>query len=335
MRIWKFTKYGKASEVLKEFNEPKPQAQAGEVLVKLQSASINPVDYKIIQGKFKMVQRRPLPSAIGYDFAGEIIELGSGVVGYEIGDKIFGCLPANRLGTISEFFIATDRCFAKLPRSSDLDLYAPLPLAGMTALQCFWEAKLNKGDKVLIHAGSGGVGSLAIQIAKAMNYNVTTTTSSKNSIWVKELGADRVICYDKEDYKELSNEFDMVLDSLGGQYGFDAAIVLKKGGVLVNIAGGIDENAAKRLGVPGFIRWLIKLQRRKLRKHLAKKDISYRYVLMQTNEKDLTALRTLVEQGKLKAVVEEKYSWEQAPEAFAHLMTSRTKGKLLISSANY
>ena len=334
MLVWKFTKYGDASTVLEEFEDKIPKPNSGEVLVKLTSVSLNPVDYKIVKGNYKMVQKVPMPSSLGYDFAGELVAVGPGVEKYAKGDQVFGCLPASQMGSLSEYLIAPEGCFCKQSDSIDSILFSAFPLAGMTALQCLEVVKLGDGAKVLIHAGSGGVGSLAIQLAKAMNYHVTTTTSSKNKDWVQALGADRVISYDKEDYKSLSNEFDMVLDSLGGKYSYEAAGVLKTGGYLVNIAGGIDEKAAKRLGVPAILRWMIKMQRFRLRRHLARKNISYHYVLMQTNEPDLIKLRTLLDEQQLKPVVEHIYNWSQVPEAFEHLMSGRAKGKLIVRSTN-
>ncbi len=322
--------YGKTNSSLKLGETAIPTPNAYQVLVKLKAAALNPVDYKMIRGNYKMVQRFSFPISIGYDFSGEITAIGSRVKDLKVGDKVFGCLSADRMGSFAEFCLADENSCCIIPESSSWFESASLPLAGMTVLQSMDKIGLKKGDRILIHAGSGGVGTLAIQYAKVVGAEVFTTTSSKNASWVKTLGADRVIAYDEENYLDVCTQMDAVFDTLGGEYSKQAISVLKPGGAIVNIAGGIDHKAAKDLGVPALLCFLLYLKRLPLSRKFKKKNIRYNYVLMKSNTQDLKRLKSLYETQKIKAVIDKVYNIADFKTAFALLESGRAKGKIVL-----
>jgi NADPH:quinone reductase-like Zn-dependent oxidoreductase len=329
MKALLLQRYGQSQSSLKLEDTIEPIPKDSQLLVKVKAAALNPVDYKMINGNYKIVQRFNFPQCIGYDFSGEVVQVGNDVKRFKLGDKVFGCLSADKMGSFAEFCLADEESCCLSPENSSMIESASFPLAGMTVLQSLDKAKLKKGDRILIHAGSGGVGSLAIQYAKHLGVEVFTTTSSKNVEWVKAFGADRVIAYDQEDYQVICKDLDVVFDTLGGKYSEEAISVLKSGGSLVNIAGGIDHKAAKDLGVPAIFCFLLYLKRLPLSRKLKKKNISYNYVLMKTNAVDLQRLKILVESEKMKAVIDKVYAMQEYKEAFALLESGRAKGKIV------
>ncbi len=200
-----------------------------------------------------------------------------------------------------------------------------MPLTGLTAIQALERVGMKKGDRILIHAGSGGVGSFAIQYAKAKGAVVYTTTSSTNVDWVKALGADRVIDYKTEDYKEVAHNLDIVFDTLGGDYTLNAFEIIKEGGKVTSIVGPPDEETAKNMGMDDY-----KLPE-KLSKLIHEKSADYKLTWMQPNSKQLDEIATLVDNGNIKPVVDKVYTFENSIEAYQYLATGRAKGKVIIT----
>ncbi len=328
MKTWVLQKYGSPKQAIELVELDTPVLRDNEVLVQNHACSLNPVDFKIAKGQYKLVQRLKFPARLGYDFAGIVLRTGSAVQNFKEGDRVFGCLPARNTGSFSEFVSCPENAMALAPRNIDLVSASALPLAGMTALQCIEAAKLEAGQIIFIHAGSGGVGTLAIQMAKAKGLRVITTTSSKNSKWLSELGADVVIEYDREDYLQ-ADKVHALLDSLGGEHSKAAVKLIHRGGTLVNIAGGIDAKAAKRLGVNRFFRFLLSLQRASLFRKLKANGINYEYILMQTNSEDLKAISEMVEKGQLKPIVDSVHDFTKLDLALDSLTKGRAKGKMV------
>lgn len=334
MKALQITKYGKAESALRLLEAKRPQLQANEILVHVMACGINPVDYKMVHGHYKLVQRIKFPATLGYDVAGVVVELGTGVTHFSKGDRVFGCAPTRKPGTIAEYYACEASYLVPIPDEISFTQAAAMPLAGMTVLQCFQRAGIKEGASVLIHAGSGGVGSIAIQWAKSLGINVFTTTSSKNIDWVAKLGADRVIAYDREDYTEIDTQFDMVLDALGGIHSFNAIPLLKKGGTLVNIAGGLDAKAARLLGVPWLFVQLIALQRRRLINKLKSEGKKYEYVLMIPDSDDMRSIAQALSSKKITPVIDRVYPFDQSVAAFTYLESGRAKGKIVIELAD-
>jgi NADPH:quinone reductase-like Zn-dependent oxidoreductase len=266
-----------------------------------------------------------LPVTVGYDVSGVVVEKGSDFLNFEIGDEIYARVPQEQMGTIAEFVAVNKELVSLKPENISFEQASGLPLTGLTAIQALEKVGIKEGDRILIHAGSGGVGSFAIQFAKAKGAIVYTTTSGKNVDWVKALGADRVIDYKTEDYKEVAINLDIVFDTLGGDYTFDAFGIIKEGGKVTTIVGPPDEETAAQTGMTGY-----KLPE-KLSKLIEEKSAVYKYTWMQPNAKQLNDIKGMVEEGTIKPIVDLIYSFEDGINAFQYLATGRAKGKVIIT----
>lgn len=324
MKALQLIKYGEIKDSL-VFNEvSKPTLQATDVLIEVKAAAINPIDKSIILGNLQGMLPIPLPSTMAYDVSGVVAGIGDDVKNFEIGDLVYARVPQEQMGTLAEYVAVTSIALSKKPENISFGEAASLPLAGLTALQSLEYAGIKRNDKVLIHAGSGGVGSFAIQYAKAKGAYVYTTTSTTNVDWVKELGADHVIDYKTEDYRSIVKEADMVLDTLGKNYLLDAFDVIKQGGKVVSVAGALDEESAKMFGITDH-----KLPE-ELAKRINDKEASYKFVFMHPNGAQLSEIKLLVEDEKIKPVIDKVYSFAESIDAFTHLATGRAKGKIVI-----
>jgi len=252
MKALQLIKYGEIKDSL-AFNEiSKPPVQSKDVLIEVKAAAINPIDKSIIAGNLQGLLPIPLPSSMAYDVSGIVLETGDEVSNFEIGDLVYSRVPQEQMGTLAEYVSVNSAAVSKKPGNISFAEAASIPLAGLTALQSLENAGIKENDKVLIHAGSGGVGSFAIQYAKTKGAYVYTTTSTSNVQWVKELGADRVIDYKTEDYKSIVKDADIVFDTLGQNYTAEAFEVIKKGGKVVSVVGPLDEESAKMFGMNDY-----------------------------------------------------------------------------------
>jgi NADPH:quinone reductase-like Zn-dependent oxidoreductase len=324
MKALQIVKYGNIEDSL-VFNEvPKPIALVNDVLIEIQAAAINPIDKSIILGNLKGLLPIPLPSTSAYDVSGIVVEKGNEVSNFEIGDLVYSRVPQEQMGTLTEYIAVNSNAVSKKPSNISFEKAAGLPLAGLTALQSLEYAGIKENDKVLIHAGSGGVGSFAVQYAKAKGAYVYTTTSTSNVKWVKELGADRVIDYKTEDYKSIAKDVDVVFDTLGKNYSLESFEVVKTGGIVVSVVGPLDEASAKMFGMADY----------KLPEELAKasseKNAEYKFIFMHPNGEHLNKIKSLVEDGKIKPIIDKVYPFAESVQAFTHLAKGRAKGKVVI-----
>ena len=324
MKALQLTNYGEINDSLAYNEVSKPKIQSTDVLIEVKAAAINPIDKSIILGNLKSLLPVPLPSTMAYDVSGTIVEIGDEVSNFVLGDSVYSRVPQEQMGTLTEFVAVTSAVVSKKPGNISFEEAASLPLAGLTALQSLENAGIKKNDKVLIHAGSGGVGSFAIQYAKAKGAYVYTTTSSNNVPWVKDLGADRVIDYKTEAYKTIVKDVDIVFDTLGHKYTTEAFEVLKNGGRVVSVVGHLDEDSAKAFGMGDY-----KLPE-ELSRLIIEKEASYKFILMHPNGDHLREIKALVEDEKIKPVIDKVYPFSESIDAFAHLALGRAKGKIVI-----
>ncbi|WMN11133.1 NADP-dependent oxidoreductase [Marivirga salinae] len=331
MKALQITGYGEIAQNV-EFREvEKPNMGNHQLLIEVHAASINPVDYKIIEGAMKNIKKLSFPAPVGFDVAGKVVDKGDNVTNFNLGDEIFARVPTDSPGTFAEMIAVDQQVVCQKPSNLSYVEAASIPLVGLTTVQSFQKAKLKSGDKVLIHAGSGGVGSFAIQYAKTQGAYVYTTTSTKNVDWVKDLGADRVIDYKKEDYLEVIEEVDVVYDTLGGDYTKDAFKILKDGGSVVSIAGDPDNETAKDLGLNGLIRFLLKLKRFKLDQLVKEKNAYYKFVMMHADGAQLNDLRELIESKYISAVIDREFPFTEAVAALEHVKKGHAKGKVVLN----
>jgi len=324
------TGYGKIRDNLKMNEIDKPEPGKNEVLIEVYAAGINPVDYKILGGAFKQVSSLSFPAPIGYDLSGVVIKPGSGVSKFKRGDAVYARVPSESPGTFAEYISVNSSVVAKKPDNLSFEEAAGIPLVGLTTLQALALAEIKSGDRILIHAGSGGIGTFAIQYAKSRGAYVYTTTSTPNVSWVKKLGADRVIDYKKENYLNSVKDIDIVFDTLGHEFTLDAFQVIKEGGKVVSIAGEVDETTAGEFGLGPVIRFMLSLKRRKITKAMKKKSASYRFLLMKPNASQLEAITSLLEKKQIVPVIDKVFDFSMAIDALVYLEQGRAKGKVVL-----
>ena len=325
MKALQLVKYGEIEDSLAFNDISKPTIQATDVLIEVRAAAINPIDKSIILGNLQSLIPIPFPSTSGYDVSGIVVEKGDEVSNFEIGDLVYSRVPQEQMGTIAEYVAVNAIAVSKKPGNISFEEAASIPLAGLTALQSLEYAGIKENDKILIHAGSGGVGSLAIQYAKAKGAYVYTTTSTANVKWVKELGADSVIDYKSADYKTIVKDVDIVFDTLGSNYTLEAFQVLKQGGKIVSVVGPLDEESAKAFGMTDY-----KLPE-ELSKLISDKDASYKFIFMHPNGAHLREIKLLIEDEKIKPIIDKVYPFKESIESFTHLASGRAKGKIVIN----
>jgi len=299
MRALVAERYG-GPEVLAIVDRPEPEVGPRDVKIAVKAASLNPLDFKIRDGKVKLVLKLRPPVALGCDVAGVVEAVGAEVTKFRVGDEVYARLEKDRMGGLAEHVCAAEHVVANKPARASFEEAASIPLAALTSLQALREAaKLTAGQRVLIHAGAGGVGSLAIQIAKILGLHVATTTSSKNADFVRSLGADTVIDYTK--HEPLPTELDAVFDTLGPESELASLAVVKRGGVVVGI-GGLPDGAFAKQWLPAFARPAIWLMTGKRRRAAAKAGATFVYLFMRPDGGELAELASWIDAGKLKPI---------------------------------
>ena len=324
-------KYGDLEQSL-EFQEiPVPVIQPNQLLIRTQAASFNPLDYKIVRGDFKAVRKIQFPQGIGRDVSGIVEKIGKSIKGFKVGDKVFSRIDENLVGTMAEYVVSNEKDVALMPSNLSFNEAASIPLAGLTAYQSLVDvAQLSSQENVLIYAGSGGVGTIAIQLAKHLGAYVTATTSTKNVAMVKKLGSDKVIDYTKENFQEQGRQFDVVYDTLGAEHTLNSFKVLKPGGRVISIAGDLDEVTAKQLKLNWFIRFLLSLKVKKIINAASKLNASYRFLLMSPNGTQLKKIAELYESEMIKPIIDKTYIFEESIQALKYLSKGHAKGKVVI-----
>src|SRR5262245_5194029 len=298
-------RYG-GPEVLELVDRYEPVVDARDVLIDVRAASLNPLDYKIREGKAKLALPLKPPIALGCDVAGVVSATGGEVTKLNVGDEVFARLEKMRMGGLADTVCADESVVAKKPQRASFVEAAAVPLAALTSLQALRDvAALQPGQRVLVHAGAGGVGSLAIQIAKIMRLHVITTTSAKNTDFVKSLGADEVIDYTKERVPDRVRDVDAVFDTLGTTE-IESLSVVKRGGVVVGI-GGLPDDAFAREWLPWFTRPAIWAMTARRRHAAARADARFVYLFMRPDGAQLTELAAWIDDGKLNPIVHATY----------------------------
>lgn len=331
MRALYFSKYGKYFRKHLRFDELKLEGlQDHQVLVEIHAAGINPVDYKIVQGKARLYKNPPKPCKLGFDLSGIVLEAGSGVDDVKVGDEIYSKVGWEQMGTIATHLIVDASEVALKPKNCSFEEAAGLPLASCTALQSLQAGNVGKGTTLLIHGGSGGVGSLAIQYAKHLGAKIYTTTSTANIEMVLGIGVDHAIDYTREDYRTIVKDLDVVFDTVGSDYTEESIAVLKHGGKLITIAGPLDHQTTLDIGIKPWLRTLNSWMNRRLTKKCRAKGISYRHLWTAQDKEMLKEVAKLVEEDILKPIIDTVYPFEDAVEALTHSQTGRSKGKLIV-----
>lgn len=329
MKAFLIDRYGKDVGRIGEIAEP--SVGVHDVLIQLHASSVNVLDSKIRTGEFKLILPYSLPLTLGNDLAGVVLRVGSAVQRFKPGDEVYARAPDERIGTFAEMIAVNENALAFKPANLNMLEAASIPLVALTAWQVLVEtAQLKKGQKVLIHAGAGGVGTLAIQLAKHLGAFVATTTSTPNVEWVKALGADVVIDYTQQDFESVLHDYDVVLNSLGADILARSLKVLKPGGQLISISGPPTAQLAQELGAPWFVRQVMRLLSFSIRRKARKHGVSYAFVFMKAQGAQLQKITQLIEAGAIRPVIDRTYPLESTAEALRYIEQGRAKGKVVI-----
>jgi alcohol dehydrogenase len=322
-------RYG-GPEVLELADRYEPVVDARDVLIEVRAASLNPLDFKIREGKAKLPLPLKPPIALGCDVAGVVSAAGGEVTKFKVGDEVFARLEKLRMGGLSERVTAHEDVVAKKPQRASFVEAAAVPLVALTALQALREcAATTPGQRVLIHAGAGGVGSIAIQIAKVLGLHVITTTSTKNIPFVTGLGADEVVDYTNEKLAERVRDLDAVFDTLGTTE-IESIGLVKRGGVVVGIGGLPDGEFAKKW-MASWTRPLIWAATVKRRFAASRAGVRFVYLFMRPDGAQLAEIASWIDEGKLKPIVHKQYRLDEFREAFAELERGRARGKIVLT----
>lgn len=330
MKAFIINRYGK-KEKLQSADIAEPVLRANDVLVQIHAASVNVLDAKIRNGEFKLLLPYKPPFILGHDVAGVVIKVGLGVTQFKIGDKVYARPADRRIGTFAELIAINENDVALKPANLSMEEAASIPLVGLTAWQALVEkANVKKGQKVFIQAGSGGVGTFAIQLAKHLGATVATTTSARNIDLVKSLGADIVIDYKKDDFETILKDYDVVVNSQDAKTLEKSLRILKPGGKLISISGPPDPGFAEEIKAPWFVKLIMRLLSAGVRKKAKRRNVNYSFLFMRAEGTQLGQITSLIDAGIIKPVVDKVFPFEQTNEAVAYVETGRAKGKVVI-----
>lgn len=330
MKAFILESYG-ANRALQLADVPEPQLRDDEVLVQVHAAGVNQLDSKIRDGQFKLILPYRLPLILGHDLAGVVVKAGPRVRQFKPGDEVYARTDDFRIGTFAEFVPVKESSLAPKPKGLTMEEAASIPLVGLTAWQALVEtAKLTKGQRVFIQAGSGGVGTFAIQLARHLGATVATTTSAANFELVRSLGADVAIDYRTQDFEDVLHDYDVVLNSQDGKTLGKSLRVLKGGAKLVSISGPPDPAFGRNIAAPAFVRLVMRLLSSGIRRRARGRGIDYSFLFMRANGGQLREITRLIEAGAIRPVVDKVFAFESTNEALAYAEAGHAKGKVVI-----
>lgn len=331
MKSFLIDRYAKGGP-LRFGDSPEPELRDNDVMVEIHAASVNVLDNKIRDGEFKLILPYRLPLVLGNDVAGVVVRVGANVRKFKSGDEVYARPAQGRIGTFAEYIAIDEADVALKPNNLTMEEAASIPLVALTAWQVLVErANVQKGQKVLIHAGSGGVGTVAIQLAKHLGAYVATTTSTGNIDLVKSLGADIVVDYKKDDFEKMLRGYDVVLNSLGKDTLEKSLAVLKPGGRLISISGPPDPDFARQNGLGWPLRQVMRVLSSGIRRKSKRLGVSYSFLFMTANGGQLEKITSLIEAGDIRPVVDRVFPFEKTNEALDHVQAGRAKGKVVIA----
>jgi len=308
-----------------------PDVREDEVLVQVHAAGVNLLDSKIRSGEFKLILPYRAPFVLGHDVAGVVVRVGARVKHFKPGDEVYARPADHRIGTFAELIALQEKDVALKPKKLTMEEAGSLPLVGLTAWQALVErGQLKRGQKVFIQAGSGGVGTFAIQLAKHLGATVATTTSTSNAELVRRLGADIVVDYKKEDFETKLSGYDLVLHSQNGKALGKSLRVLRTGGRLVSISGPPDPEFAEDIGAPWFVKLVTRALSFGARRKARSLDTKYSFLFMRASGDQLRRIAALVDAGVIRPVLDKVFPFHSTNEALAYVETGRARGKVVI-----
>jgi NADPH:quinone reductase-like Zn-dependent oxidoreductase len=330
MKALLLKRYGKTNQF--EFADiPRPTIKSNEILVQIHAVGLNPIDNKIPTGAFKPIIKLELPVVMGSDLAGVVVEVGSHVTRFKLGDAVFASIFDLGTGSLAEFAVVPESAAAIKPTNLDFVQAASVPMVGLTSWQALKvRADLMPGQKVLIPAGSGGIGTFAIQFAKYLGAKVATTISTTNIDLVERLGADEVIDYKKKEFENVLQGYDVVLGTTMGD-GIEKSLqILKPQSRVVSLVGPPDAAFARARGMNFLMRFVFGLLSRKIIRRAKKVGAEYSFLFVHPDGRQLAEIGKLLENGHIVPVIDKVFPFDQTKEALAYLEAGRAKGKVVV-----
>lgn len=330
MKAFTFKRYGKSPELgFDDIDFPSPGDD--EILVKVYAVGLNPIDNMIPTGMFKRVLHFSLPATLGSDVSGVVVATGRRVTRFKAGDEVFASIFDRGTGSLAEFVRVPENLAALKPATLDFVQAASLPMVSLTSWQALTErAKLRAGQKVFIPAGSGGIGSFAIQLAKHLGATVGTTTSTANIDWVNRLGADEVVDYKKQEFEKVLSGYDIVLGTIRGDEIEKSTQILKPGGKIVSLIGPLDTAFARERHLNVFLRFVLGLMSRKIMRLSKKRGLTYSFLFVRPDGSQLSQIAELMDAQRIKPVIDNVFPFAETGDAFAYLARGHAKGKVVV-----
>lgn len=331
MKALTLKKYHKSAPIIEFSDVPKPTIKPNEMLVQVHAVGLNPIDNMIPTGTFKPILHFKLPATLGSDLAGVVTEVGCQVTRLKPGDAIFASIFDLGIGSLAEFAVVPESAAALKPTNLDFVQAASIPMVGLTAWQALKErANLKAGQKVFIPAGSGGIGTFAIQLAKHLGASVATTTSTKNIDLVRSLGADTVVDYKKQAFEAVLNNYDVVLGTTRGDTIEKSINILKSGSKIISLVGPLDASFARARKLNGILALVFGLMSLKINRLSKKKGVDYSFLFVRPDGAQLSEISKLLEAETIKPVIDKVFPFEQAKQALAYLGEGHAKGKVVV-----
>ncbi|KHO18189.1 NADP-dependent oxidoreductase [Mycolicibacterium setense] len=310
---------------------PQPHVGDNDVLVQVHAAGVNVLDTKIAAGEFKIFLPYRFPLVLGNDVAGVVVQVGARVRRFKPGDEVYARPDKDRIGTFAEFISMNEADVALKPRELSMVEAASVPLVGLTAWQALVEkANVQPGQKVFIQAGTGGVGTFAIQLAKHLGATVATTASAANFELVRALGADVLVDYKTEDFETKLHGYDVVLHSQDSKTLDKSLRVLKPGGRLISISGPPDPAFADEIGLPWYVKSIVRVLSFGARRKARARNVTFSFLFMRADGEQLSAITSLIDQGVIRSVVEKVFPFESTKDALDYIDRGRAKGKVVV-----
>ena len=330
MRAFVVDRYG-SNDAVRAAEMPVPAVGDDDVLVRIDAAGVNPVDIKTRDGKMKVVVPYRTPFILGNEVAGVVTQVGGRVRGFKPGDEVYARLPKDRIGAFAEYVAIREDAVAHKPKTLTMEEAASIPLVGLTSWQALVErANVTAGQRTLIHAGSGGVGTFAIQLAKHLGAIVATTASAANFDLVRGLGADVVVDYRTEDFETIVRDCDIVFETLGGKTLEKSIRVLRPGGILIEIAGPPDPAFAEEIGANPIVALAIRLMSYRVRRMARRARVRYSFLFMRPSGDQLREIASLIDSGIIRPIIDRVFPFESTKDALAYVEGGRAKGKVVI-----
>jgi len=330
MKAFVVDTYGK--DGLRAAEVPEPELRDSDVLVRVSAAGVNPLDKMVRNGEFKQLLKYKKPFVLGHDLSGVVTRVGPAVRDYEVGDEVYARPRDLRIGTFAQYVAVDQTDLALKPTSLSMEEAAAVPLVALAAWQILVErAKIRPGQKLLVHAGAGGLGSTVIQLAKHLGADVATTATGAGADLARALGADVVVDYTEGDFADILSGYDVVLDSLGGTNLEKSLTVLKPGGIAIGVAGPPDAGFAKQLGAPMPLGIVMNLLSREIRRQAKKLGVRYSFLFMHASGTQLRQLAALYDAGHLRPVIDRTFPFDQTLDALAYVEHGHAHGKVVVT----